>query len=217
MVLGFGLLYLPYLFPKINHSIMKQQVTTKILFFLSGLLILGSCAKPACDPCQDPALVTVPAEDLTPPTGQWYFSQEVSHEDGTLSSSISMVEDPSVPVSLTLKNNTRTTIQFEGTDSESGIKCLQFEGGFGFTCVQPVGTALTGHGMLPSTSRCTGLTTCGMVKQTMSMDYLEQYFLSCSPPYSFASGDAAITAVAENMKGVKDTFTLSVSFIPATY
>lgn len=196
---------------------MKLQVTTSMMLFISGFLLLVSCGKPACDPCQDPALVTVPTEDLTPPTGQWYFSQEVSHEDGTLSSSISMVEDPSVPVSLTLKNNTRTSIQFEGKDPESGVKCLQFKGGFGFTCVQSMGTALTGHGMLPSTSRCTGLTVCGMIDQSMTMEYLEQYFLSCSPPYSFASGDAAITAVAENMMGVKDTFTLSLSFIPATY
>lgn len=196
---------------------MKQHVKISALLIISGFLFMISCGGPACDPCQDPALVAVPAEDLTPPTGQWYFSQEVTLEDGTMSSSISMVEDASVPVSLTLKNNTRTTIQFEGSDSESGIKCLQFEGGFGFTCVQPVGTALTGHGMLPSSSRCTGLTTCGMITQRMSMDYLEQYFLSCSPPYSFASGDAAITAVAENMMGVKDTFTLSVSFSPATY
>jgi hypothetical protein len=196
---------------------MKQHVKISALLLISGFLFMISCGGPTCDPCQDAALIAVPEEDATPPGGQWSFSQEVTHEDGTMSSSISLVEDPSVPVSLSLKNNTRTAIYFEGSDAESGIKCLQFQGGFGFTCVQPVGTALTGHGMLPSSSRCTGLTTCGMIKQTMSMDYLEQYFVSCSPPYSFASGDAAITAVAENMMGVKDTFTLSVSFSPATY
>lgn len=186
------------------------------LLLLMQALFLWSCRCPPCDPCQDDLLVTVPAEDATPPAGQWSFSQEVSHADGTLSSSISLVDDPSVPISLMLVPNTRTTIHFEASDAESGVKCLWLDGGFSFTCVQTRGPAITGHGMLPTHSTCPGLTTCGMQRLTLRQEHLEQYLTGCTPPYSFSQGEFSIRAISENLLGVRDTQTLVVQFGPFT-
>jgi hypothetical protein len=157
-------------------------------------------------------LVIVLEEDSTPPVGQWSFSQEVSHMDGTLSSSITMVDDPSETITLSLSPQTRTSIHFEATDHESGIKCLWLDGSFSFTCVQARGPAITGHGLLPERSLCPGLTYCSMRKLTLAQTYLEQYLSGCSPPYGFSQSEVIIRAICENLLGMRDTQTLVVRY-----
>jgi hypothetical protein len=189
----------------------------KTLLPLLSLLFFAACSCPPGDPCQDPALVTVPEEDDSAPVGQWSFSQAYSQPDGSMSSSISLVEDPSLPVELTLDPAARTSVQFESRDDQSGIRCLRLSGGFGFTCVQPRGTSLNGHGMLAEKVICPGLSICGMRSLNLEQDYLEQYLSSCSPPFALSSGEFTLSAVSENMTGVKDTQRLTVIFRPMTF
>lgn len=179
-------------------------------------LLFSACRPSACDPCQDPELVAVPASDSTPAVGQWSFSQAYA-VDGTASSSVSLIEDPSLPVELTLDPAARTSIRFEARDDESGVRCIQLGGGFGFTCVQARGTALTGHGQLAEQRACTPLTQCGLRRLHLEADFLEQHLSSCSPPFALSSGDFTIMAISENMTGVKDTQFLSVHFRPARF
>lgn len=188
---------------------MKQAM----LFFV--LIAAVSCSCPPCDSCQDPALLVVPETDGTPPTGIWSISQAVMNPDGTASSSISIVEDPSVPVNLTLLDNTQTTVHIEAGDDDSGIKCLRLEGGFGATCTGPT-SGISLHGMLPKYSRCSGLINCGYKKMNATMEFLEQHFKACNAPNQFSNGQALVVAIIENMKGMTDTLRLEVHFNPAT-
>lgn len=195
--------------------------TTLPTTFGHGLLVLtllfAACRPSVCDPCQDPELVTMPAADASGPVGQWSFTQAYSPGDGTASSSVSLIEDSSLPVELTLDPAARTSIRFEAQDDESGVRCIQLGGGFGFTCVQPRGTALTGHGQLPEKRQCSALTTCGLRRLHLEQEFLEQYLGSCSPPFALSSGDFTLMAVSENMTGVKDTQFLTVRFQPIRF
>ncbi len=179
-------------------------------------LFISCSPPPPCNSCNDPALVIVPEADASAPVVQWEISQAVTNPDGTMASSISIVDDPSVPVNLNYADNVTTTVYANATDEESGVKCISLGGGFGFSCTQPGGIGLLGSGILDDQRQCSGLTLCGLKSSRLQQENLEQFLTGCNPPRALASGDFSIEAVVENMKGIVDTVTLVIHFSPSS-
>jgi hypothetical protein len=195
---------------------MQTFTLSSMASFAIAAMLISCSPPPPCNPCNDPALVVVPDADATAPVVQWEISQAVTHSDGTMTSSISIVSDPSVPVNLNYEQNVSTTVYANATDEESGVKCISLSGGFGFSCTQPGGIGLLGSGILDNQRDCSGLTVCGLKSMRLQQDNLEQFLSGCTPPKVLASGDFAVEVVVENMKGIVDTVTLTLHFAPAT-
>ncbi|HEX5625133.1 MAG TPA: hypothetical protein VFX48_03875 [Saprospiraceae bacterium] len=185
---------------------MKNRMTAfGLIFGLVGLL--SSC----CHPCKDPALVK-PASTGCNTQIQWQYSQAVQHSDGTMTSSISIVTDPSIPINTQLTDSTRTTVYVVATDTVCGIKCIELKGGFGMTCTMEGGTGIAIDGKLPDQRECSPLTTCALKSMRLHASDLENYLRNCHPPREFAGGGIGFTVVVENTAGQKDTSFLTVQF-----
>ena len=130
-----------------------------------------------------------------------------------MTSSISIVPNPTVPINTNLTDSTSTTVFVSATDTMCGIKCISISGGFGLTCISPppaVGIAIDGK--ITNQNDCSPLTTCAFKTMRLSIPNLETYMRSCNLPRVFSGGGVGITAIVENTNGQKDTSMLTIQF-----
>ncbi|MEO6190832.1 MAG: hypothetical protein ABIO44_11205 [Saprospiraceae bacterium] len=174
-------------------------------FMLLGLI--SSC----CIPCNDPALIK-PASTGCHTQVQWEYAQAVTHSNGTMTSSISIIPNPNVPINTTLTDSTSTSVFVSATDTICGIKCISLNGGFGLTCSGPMGVGIAIDGQIARQSDCSPLSNCAFKSIRLSIPNLESYMRTCNAPKVFTTGGIGINAIIENTAGQKDTSRLTIQF-----
>jgi hypothetical protein len=180
-----------------------------LAFVLLGFtFFISSC----CNPCNDPALLKPSATGPCDTHIQWEMATAVAHSNGTMTSSISIIPDPNIPLNQTLTDSTTTTVFISATDTLCGIKCIHVMGGFGYTCTAPGGIGLAIDGKIKDQHECSPMTTCAFRRMRVDISNLESYLRGCQPPRVFATGGIGITAIVENTMGQKDTSMLTVQF-----
>jgi hypothetical protein len=117
--------------------------STSILTTFAFLLVVLSCA---CDPCDgNPGTIAIDVSDRTAPDLYWQIVTSTTTPSGPISSLI-LVTDPNY--SLTMTPNDVVEVTLMGEDNESGIKWLNLQGGFGYTC-SGTGQAIAFDGIIP--------------------------------------------------------------------
>jgi|GEM_PF-1942920 hypothetical protein len=117
--------------------------STSILTTFAFFLVLLSCA---CDPCGgEQGAIAIDFSDRTAPDLYWQIVTRTNTSSGPISS-LSLVTDPDYSMTMTKNDVVEVTLFAE--DNESGIKWLDIQGGFGYTC-SSAGEAIAFDGIVP--------------------------------------------------------------------
>lgn len=180
-----------------------------------SLLLFAACltlflpAFQACRPCcTDPEIVKVPNADATPPTLRWEVSVLTQTPNGPISS-MTMYSDP--VTNINVKKTDEVNVHLVARDEESGVKKMNMEGGFGFTCMPAGGgQGLSLHGVTPKRSvDFNKLTTCGLKEWKLSIEALQLSY--CPNNLVINSGGINIAGSGENFKGGISNLALNIN------
>jgi hypothetical protein len=171
-----------------------------------ALLILSFNACKPC--CTDPEIVKIPANDATPPVLRWEVSVLTQTDDGPISS-MTMYTDPVTNISV--KKTDEVNVYLVARDEESGVKKMNMEGNFAFTCMPAGGgQGLSLHGFTPKRSvDFNKLTTCGLKEWKLSIEALQLSY--CPNNLVINGGGINITGTGENFKGGTSSLSLNIN------
>jgi hypothetical protein len=117
--------------------------TNTLFALLACFLVLFSCA---CDPCDgEPGAIEIDFSDRTAPDMYWQIVTRTTTPTGPISS-LSIVTDPNYSMAMTKNDVVEITLLAE--DNESGIKWLNIQGAFGYTCTD-ANEAIVFDGIIP--------------------------------------------------------------------
>jgi hypothetical protein len=183
---------------------MKQSNFLFLLCFALCALSFQAC-KPCC---QDPEIVKIPAADVTPPALRWEVSVLTQTPTGPISS-MTMYSDP--VTNITVKKTDEVNVHLVARDEESGVKKMNMEGNFAFTCMPAGGgQGLSLHGITPKRAvDFNKLTTCGLKEWKLSIEALQLSY--CPNNLLISGGGIGITGTGENFKGGTSSLTLNIN------
>lgn len=176
--------------------------------FLLGLALCALSFQ-ACKPCcTDPEIVKIPDADATPPVLRWEVSVLSQTPAGPISS-MTMYSDAVTNISV--KKTDEVNVYLVARDEESGVKKMNMEGGFGFTCMPAGGgNGLSLHGITPKRSvDFNKLMTCGLKEWKLSIEALQLSY--CPNNLVISGGGINITGTGENFKGGTSNLTLNIN------
>jgi len=117
--------------------------TNPVLATFAVFLVLLSCA---CDPCDDQSgTIEIDPADRTAPDLYWQVTTLTNTPDGPISA-LRLITDPNTNITMTPNDFVEVTLFAE--DNESGVKRMNVQGGFGYTCARPDG-AIALSGIIP--------------------------------------------------------------------
>jgi hypothetical protein len=176
------------------------------LFFASLLFLL-----PACDNCADPAMVTIPDADATPPVLHWEVVVQSNTPSGPISS---MTQYYDAASNITVKSNDDVDVYLVGTDEESGIKKITLKGGFGYLCT-PAGSevSMAVGGLIPEGGvDFSMLTKCALRGWRLSKESLDLNF-QCDPNSTAGNRSISLQGNSINHKDGAGESTLTIEVI----
>lgn len=121
---------------------MNNRINT-FFTLMACFLVLLSCA---CDPCDgEPGAIEIDGTDRSAPELYWQIVTLTTTPDGPISS-LFIVTEPDFTYVVT-KNDVVTVTLF-AEDNQSGVKWMDIQGGFGYTCGNANG-AIIFDGIIP--------------------------------------------------------------------
>ncbi|MFT6001203.1 MAG: hypothetical protein ACI81P_003672 [Neolewinella sp.] len=117
--------------------------TNTLFGLMACFLVLLTCA---CDPCDgEPGAIEIDFSDRTAPDLYWQIVIRTTTPSGPVSS-LNLVTDPNYSFAMTQNDVVEITLMAE--DNEGGVKWLNVQGGFGYTCTN-TDEALAFDGIVP--------------------------------------------------------------------
>ncbi|MTB49949.1 hypothetical protein [Lewinella sp. W8] len=188
-----------------------MNTNTKVFSLLGAFLVFLSMA---CDPCDDPGVVEIDFSDTSFPEVYWQVTT-TSVTPGGIASSISLITTPGQTISMA----TNETVELEliGTDNQSGIKWMDIEGGFGYTCQQG-NQAFAFSGIVPGNKIFYGQaeTECGTAEANYPVFLIDGSSFCNSPGQSLTEGGYSLLGSANNNVDLTSGIDLQVLIVPAS-
>lgn len=174
-------------------------------------LLLSVLLFPSCDPCQDGHVRAKLDQESYPELG-WTVETGSRFTPG-IGTAIAYYSD-----SLTMLNISGTDtirIRFDARDNTSGIKMVDVEGGFGFTCGSDT-SAIVFDGIYPSSPEEFALSSnCAPASHTFSTEFLITPGDFCSGAHpNLQNGGWQLRGSAENHAGFLSGSILQLTWAP---
>lgn len=192
-----------------NHFLQSPLFSSLLLqssLFSSTLLLF-----PSCNNCADPAMVTIPAADATPPALHWEVEVQSNTPSGPISS---MTQYYDAANNITVKSSDEVDVYLVGTDDESGIKKITLKGGFGYLCT-PAGSdvSMAVGGLIPEGGvDFSMLTKCALRGWRLSKESLDINF-QCGPNSAAGNRSISLQGACTNHKDGAGESTLTIDVI----
>ena len=162
--------------------------------------------------CTDPGMVAPNEADESFPVGSWVVTSASSDENGNLISSLTTYSEEINNISVNINN--KITVSLMARDEQSGIKHLEMQGGFGYTCSDLSGTASNVFdGIIPLTSKDLALES-GCAKTEAYLDAVELISETCELPFVLTEGGYSFTGIVHNHAGLEILTRLNINLAP---
>ena len=189
-----------------------KSYSHSLLSLLGAFLVLLSCA---CDPCEDiPGTVRVDSNDVTGPVITWQVVTFANTPSGPISS-LQLITD--LDATISINTNERAEIRLMAEDAESGVTWLDIQGGFGYTCNNPM-QAIVFDGIIPGDRLFFPLaeSVCATVEASYP-DFIIDATSLCSGNFpNLSNGGYQFNGSASNANDILSLSTLTVNIFPAT-
>jgi hypothetical protein len=178
---------------------------------LAFALILSVLFFPSCDPCQDGHVRAKLDQESYPVLG-WTVETGSRFTPG-IGTAIAYYTDSLTELNISGIDTIR--VRFDASDNVSGIKMVDVEGGFGFTCSSDT-SAIVFDGIYPSAPEEFALSSnCAPASHTFSTEFLitPGDFCSGANP-NLLNGGWQLRGSAENHAGYTSQIVLTITWAP---